>query len=103
MHEPPVPAKRPRQQSPRMSRNRIGLTGTVACAPEVRTTPTGMPVVKIEVDCGEGRESLRLEVVMAGEAARELCARLGAGATGRGSGALRPLQKSARAGVVFGG
>jgi primosomal replication protein N len=55
-----------------MSRNRIELTGTVACTPEVRTTPTGMPVVKIEVDCGEGRESLRLEVVMTGEAARAL-------------------------------
>jgi primosomal replication protein N len=86
-----------------MSRNRIELTGTVACTPEVRTTPTGMPVVKIEVDCGEGRESLRLEVVMAGEAARELGARLGAGATVRVTGALRPVQRRARSGIVLGG
>jgi primosomal replication protein N len=86
-----------------MSRNRIELTGTVACTPEVRTTPTGTPVVKIEVDCGEGRESLRLEVVMAGEAARELGARLGAGATVRVTGALRPVQRRARSGIVSGG
>jgi primosomal replication protein N len=86
-----------------MSRNRVELTGSVACAPEVRTTPTGMPVVRIEVDCGEGRESLRLEVVMAGEGARELGARLVAGATVRVSGALRPVQKRARSGIVLGG
>ena len=60
-------------------------------------------MVKIEVDCGEGRESLRLEVVMAGEAARELCARLGAGATVRVTGALRPVPRRARSGIVLGG
>jgi primosomal replication protein N len=86
-----------------MSRNRIELTGTVAYAPEVRTTPTGMPVVRIEVDCGVGRESLRLEVVMAGEAARELGARLGSGATVRVTGALRPVRTRARSGIALGG
>jgi primosomal replication protein N len=46
---------------------------------------------------------LRLEVVMAGEAARELGARLGAGATVRVTGALRPVQRRARSGIVSGG
>ena len=51
-----------------MNRNRIELFGKVTCAPEMRATPTGTPVMRIELDCGEGREPLRLGVVMiAGE------------------------------------
>jgi primosomal replication protein N len=64
----------------------------VIAAPEVRTTPTGIPVVRIEVDCGEGRELLRLGVVMAGEGARELGARLDAGAAVKVTGTLRVVR-----------
>lgn len=46
-------------------------------------------MIRVEVDCGEGRETLRLGVVMVGAAARELGARLRAGATVSVSGALR--------------
>ncbi len=68
------------------------MVGTVASAPEVRTTPTGTPVLRIEVHCGEGREVLRLGVVMAGGDAREIGARIAAGATVRVTGALRAVR-----------
>jgi primosomal replication protein N len=75
-----------------VSRNRIELVGKVVFAPEVRTTPTGTAVVRIEVDCGEGRESLRLGVVMAGQGAREVGARIGAGAAVKVTGTLRSVR-----------
>ena len=70
-------------------------------APAVRTTPSGTPVLRVEVDCGEGRDSLILGVVMAGGGARELGARIGAGMTVRVSGALRAVggRGSRRVGV----
>jgi primosomal replication protein N len=75
-----------------VSRNSIELIGTVVSTPEVRTTPTGTPILRIEVNCGEGRETLRLAVMMAGVAARELGARIAAGATVKVTGTLRPVR-----------
>jgi len=72
-----------------VSRNRIELVGTVVSAPEVRTTPAGTPVLRIEVNCGDGREILRLGVVMSGGDAREVGARIAAGATVKVTGTLR--------------
>jgi primosomal replication protein N len=75
-----------------VSRNRIELVGKVVSAPEVRTTPAGTPVIRIEVDCGEGREPLRLGVVMAGQGAREIGARIGAGGAVKVTGTLRAVR-----------
>jgi primosomal replication protein N len=74
-----------------MARNKIELTGVLMRAPEVRTMPAGMPVLRIEVSCGEARDALRLAVVMAGEGARELGARLEAGSTVTVTGTLREV------------
>jgi len=74
-----------------VSRSRIELVGVAVSAPEVRTTPAGTAVLRFEVNCGEGREVLRLGVVMAGEDAREIGARIAAGATLRVTGTLRAV------------
>jgi primosomal replication protein N len=82
-----------------MSRNRIELTGKLVDVPEIRSTPSGTPVMRFEVDCGEGRESLRLEVVMAGAAVRHL-GRLRAGATVSVTGALRAARGHSGSGLA---
>lgn len=76
------------------------MVGRVVAPPEVRTTPSGTPVIRIEVDCGEGPEGLKLGVVMAGAVARELCARIDAGATVKVKGALRAIPRRAFAAGV---
>jgi primosomal replication protein N len=72
-----------------VNRNRIDLVGTVVSVPEARTTPSGTPVLRIEVNCGEGREILRLGVVTAGSDVCQLGARIVAGAMVRVLGMLR--------------
>jgi len=59
-------------------------------------------VVRIEVDCGEGREALRLGVVMAGEGAREIGARIGAGAAVKVTGTLRAVRVAGRSSPTSG-
>lgn len=77
-----------------MSRSKVELVGVAVSAPEVRTTPAGTPVLRVEVNCGEGREVLKLGVVMAGAHAREIGARIAAGATLRVTGTLRAVRGS---------
>ena len=86
----------------RVSRNRIELIGVVVAPPEVRTTPAGTPVLRVEVSCGEGREAFRLGVVMAGEEAREVGARIAAGATVMVTGMLRAVRGRAAPPVAGG-
>lgn len=74
-----------------MSRNRIELVGRLDSAPVLRTTPSGTTVLRLEVNCGEGRDILKLGVVMAGEGAREIGARITAGATLKVTGTLRAV------------
>lgn len=54
------------------------------------------------MNCGEGREILRLGVVMTGDAAREIAARITAGATVKVTGTLRPVRGRAWASGVTG-
>lgn len=94
------PPRRPRRVR-RVSRNRIELTGEVATVPELRTTPSGTPVIRLEVDCGQGRDALRLSVVMAGADARELGGRLRSGTTVDVTGVLRAVRGPVGQGVAL--
>jgi primosomal replication protein N len=82
-----------------VSRNRIELIGIVLAVPELRTTPAGTSILRIEVSSGEGPDTLRLGIVMTGTKADELVSRMGAGATiGTGAtikvtGELRPARE----------
>lgn len=58
-------------------------------APELRVTPAGTPVLHFSVECAEPAEKLSLEVVMTGEAAREVAAGLKRGAVVAVTGRLR--------------
>ena len=52
-----------------MTGNRIELEGRLYDPPEVRITPAGTPVLRFTVECGAPGETLRLGIVMTGEAA----------------------------------
>jgi primosomal replication protein N len=69
--------------------NRIELSGRLLAEPELRITPTGTPVLRILVECGDAPEMLALGVVMAGERGRAVCAGLRRGGVVEVSGRLR--------------
>lgn len=71
---------------------RVDLRGQLTQAPEVRITPAGTPMLRLEVDCGETGRELVMVVVMVGERARELASRLQRGREIRVTGTLRPVR-----------
>ena len=82
-----------------MGRNRIELWGELSHQPELRSTPSGKPLLRLKVECGEPGEELQLDVVMAGEGGRELGSSLKAGHQVWVSGALRALWSNSRSGI----
>jgi hypothetical protein len=52
--------------------------------------------MRIEVNCGDAHEALKLAVVMVGEGAREIGLRLGAGSTVTVTGKLREVRGRSR-------
>jgi primosomal replication protein N len=76
-----------------VSRNRIELVGFVLAVPVLRTTPAGTPVLRIEISSGDGPDTLRLGIVMAGGKAAEVGGRIAAGATIQVIGKLRPSRE----------
>ncbi len=82
-----------------MGSNRIELWGALSHQPELRSTPSGKPVLRLRVDCGEQGEELEVDVVMTGESARELGVTLKAGYQVRVAGALRAVWCNSRSGI----
>jgi hypothetical protein len=66
-------------------------------------TPAGTPVLRLLVDCGVRTGELLLAVVMIGEDARGLAARLAADGKIRARGVLHPMRGRARAGLAGAG
>jgi single-stranded DNA-binding protein len=75
--------------------NRVELCGRLVNQPELRITPAGTAILRLSVECGGEGEELRLDVVMTGEAARDVASRLRAGAEVRVVGTLRAVGRSA--------
>jgi single-stranded DNA-binding protein len=80
--------------------NRIELWGRLLNPPELRTTPSGTPLLRLQVECGGPGEELSLPVVMVGETARATAAQLRSGQELRVAGRLRPVARGAQAGVA---
>lgn len=81
------------------ARNKIELWGRLLNQPELRTTPGGTALVRLQMDCAEAGEQLRLEVVMAGEEAREVARRLRVGQKLYVSGRLRAVGPAVKSGL----
>ncbi len=82
-----------------MGRNRIELWGEICRQPDIRSTPSGKPLLRLTVDCGEPGEGLEMEVVMSGETGRELGSSLKTGHQVRVVGALRAIWRDSRSGI----
>jgi single-stranded DNA-binding protein len=84
-----------------VTRNRIELEGRLIDPPEVRVTPGGTPVLHFTVECGAPGETLRLGIVMAGEAALKAKALLEPGRQVKVIGRMRGLKGSLRKDTGF--
>jgi primosomal replication protein N len=80
--------------------NRIELCGRLANPPSLRVTPAGTAVLSLVVDCGEKAGELQMPVVMTGEPARALAARLRQGLAVCACGSLRPTHARDRMGAA---
>jgi single-stranded DNA-binding protein len=70
--------------------NQIELDGRIVGQPELRITPSGHPLLRFRIDCGEREGELVMPVVMVGGEARSHADRLVHGQRVRLTGALRP-------------
>jgi primosomal replication protein N len=77
--------------------NRIDLEGRVIAQPELRVTPAGTPLLRLQVDCGDHPGELAMPVIMSGDEARVLARRLRVGSVIRLTGALRIRAAGSRA------
>jgi primosomal replication protein N len=83
--------------------NKIELRGVLHHAPELRTTPGGQALLRLLVDCGAEPGGLLLDVVMAGEGARESAQRLKAGQAVAVCGMLVAVKRRLNSGIAFAG
>jgi primosomal replication protein N len=81
--------------------NRIELEGRLYDPPEVRITPAGTPVLRFTVECGAPGETLRLGIVMTGEAALAAKALLEPRRQVKVIGRMRALKGSLKTGGAF--
>ena len=69
--------------------NKIELEGRVITQPELRVMPSGNPLLRLRVDCGERAGELEMAIVMVGGEARMLAEQLRVGSVIRLAGTLR--------------
>lgn len=83
-----------------MAPTRIELGGTLVKPPRLGSTPGGRAVLRLSVDCGEGAESLPLEVVVTDQEAHRLARELGVGQRIWATGSLRAVRRGSPAGAA---
>lgn len=86
-----------------MVTNRIELCGRLTDGPELRTTPSGTPLLRMTVECGQAGEELRLAVAMTGPEARQVAGRLKMRQTVRVLGHLREVRVRLGSGITRSG
>ena len=82
-----------------MAGNKIELWGRLLNEPELRTTPAGTPVLRMNVECAEGQGRFELSVVMTGDRATQLWPALKKVSAVRVTGALRALRRRLKSGL----
>ena len=82
-----------------MGLTKVELWGELLNSPELRVTPTGLPVAHLNLECGSEGEELRLELIMSGEAARTSTASLKPGQTIHARGSLKTITRVSKAGI----
>jgi len=82
-----------------MGRTRVELWGELASAPELRVTPSGLPLLNFLIECGSSNEPLKLRVMMTGEGCREHARELSEGKQVRVVGSLRRIVRTDKAGM----
>lgn len=79
---------------------RVELCGRLIKAPVLRITPAGTPIVRLVVDCGATGAEFMMDIVMTGEAVREVAQRLKVGVTVEAVGSLRQVRSRAAGGLT---
>ena len=79
---------------------RVELCGRLIKAPELRITPAGTPIVRLVVDCGATGAEFMMDIVMTGEAVREVAQRLKVGVTVEAVGSLRQVRSREASGLT---
>jgi primosomal replication protein N len=81
--------------------NRIELWGRLLKAAQIRVTPTGVPVLRMAVECSaQGDHGLVLTVTVAGERARDLATELRPGVEVSAKGVLRALRNRSAGSII---
>lgn len=80
--------------------SRIELSGRVATDPELRTTPAGTSVLRFTIDCSEGGNQLKIDVVVKGSESKKLAAKMRRESKIRVEGILRQVSRQLRSGLA---
>ncbi|HYA34242.1 MAG TPA: single-stranded DNA-binding protein [Candidatus Binataceae bacterium] len=80
--------------------SRIELSGRVATDPELRTTPAGTSILRFEIDCSEGDNRLRIDVIVTGSESKKLATTMRRESKIRVEGSLRQVSRRLKSGIA---
>ena len=83
-----------------MAGNRIELRGRLLGEPELRTTPAGTSILRIQMEAADDPGAFSLAVVMGGESARLRAGNLRSGTEVRVKGTLKAIRRRLKSGLA---